>query len=119
VKTVWDHDAARGQQRADELEARFIGDLRPVLADPEIQAVIICSETNRHEELVLASAEARKDMFVEKPLGMNARDAQEMVDAIERAGVKFQTGYFRRGDPVSLFLKDHVQRGSFGTITRI
>src|SRR5204863_9189924 len=37
----------------------------------------------------------------------------------ERAGVKFQTGYFRRGDPVSLFLKHHVQRGSFGTITRI
>src|SRR4051812_13049406 len=82
VKTVWDHDVTRGQQRADELEARFIGDLHTILADPEIGAVVICSETNRHHELVLAAADAKKNMFVEKPLGMGARDASEMADAI-------------------------------------
>jgi predicted dehydrogenase len=119
VKTVWDHDAARGQRRADEVGARFIGDLRPILADPEIDAVVICSETDRHQELVLAAAEHRKAMFVEKPLGLGARDANAMADAIERAGVTFQTGYFRRGDPIHLFLKQHVDAGTFGRITRI
>jgi predicted dehydrogenase len=119
VKTVWDHDPARGQKRADELEARFIGDLPTILRDPEIKAAIVCSETNRHEEIVLPAAEAKKHLFVEKPLGMGARDAYILADAIERAGVMFQTGYFQRGVPANLFLKEQIARGSFGRITRI
>jgi predicted dehydrogenase len=42
-----------------------------------------------------------------------------MADAIERAGVLFQTGYFVRGGPMVNFLREHVQRGSFGKITRV
>ena len=76
VKSVWDHDAARGQARADELSARFLGDYHTILSDPEITGVIVCSETDRHQELVLATCEAKKKfIFVEKPLGMGAKDA--------------------------------------------
>src|SRR4051794_23983094 len=119
LKTVWDHDVDRGQQRADEIGARFIGDVKTILHDPEIKAVIVCSETNRHEELVLPAAEAKKDMFVEKPLGMGSRDAYAMSDAIDKAGVKFQTGYFQRGVPANLFIKDQIARGTLGRVTRI
>src|SRR3954471_7635812 len=119
VKTVWDHDAARGQKRADELDARFIGDLKTIIADPEISAAIVCSETNRHEEIVLPAAAAEKDLFVEKPLGFTSRDAYAMADAIDKAGVKYQTGYFQRGTPMNLFLKDEIAKGSFGKITRV
>src|ERR1041385_5915944 len=58
VKSVWDHDAARAQMRAKELDARPVADLKEIWADPEIPAVVICSETNRHHELVLAGAKA-------------------------------------------------------------
>src|SRR3954452_15113912 len=119
IKTVWDHDAARGQKYADDIEARFMGDLKTILGDPQISAVVICSETDRHHDLVLPAAEAKKDLFVEKPLGFAARDAYVMADAIERAGVKFQTGYFQRGMPVHLFLKEQVDKGIFGKITRV
>src|SRR4051812_9426221 len=71
IKSVWDHDATRGQARADELQARFLADYRTILSDPEINGIIICSETNRHEELVLATAVSSshvKSIFVEKPL---------------------------------------------------
>jgi predicted dehydrogenase len=119
VKSVWDHDPARGQKRADELGARFIGDVNAILNDPEIAGVIICSETDRHQKLVLAAAEKKKHMFVEKPLGMGAADGYAMADAIERAGVKFQTGYFIRGGPMVNFIRDHVAKGTFGRITRV
>ena len=119
VKTVWDHDQQRGQGRADELSARFIGDLDTILADPEIKAVVICCETNRHRELVLAASRAKKDMFVEKPLGTGARDANEMADAIEAAGVRFHTGYAQRGVPQLIFLKEQIEKGTFGRITRV
>jgi predicted dehydrogenase len=118
VKSVWDHDAARGQANADELGARYFGDVRTILDDPQIGGVVICSETNRHEELVSGATQAKKHLFVEKPLGMGARDAYAMADAIERSGVRFQTGYFMRSWGPVHFVRDHLAKGSFGKLTR-
>jgi predicted dehydrogenase len=117
VKWAWDHDPARLAVRAPELKAQPAG-LEQIFGDPEVKAVVICSETNRHMELVLAAAKARKHMFVEKPLSTTAADSRAMADAIEKAGVLFTTGYFMRTDPKHLFLREQVAKGAFGTITR-
>ena len=118
VKAVWDHNPARAEKRAAELDAPAVTDLDAVWNDPTITAVVVCSETDRHLPLVLAGAAAGKHLFVEKPLGLGAADAYEMADAIERAGVRFQTGYFQRGNPIHLFLREQVQQGAFGQLTR-
>ena len=119
VVSVWDHDSARAQRRAGELGATVSEEVDAIFADETIDAVVICSETDRHPALVHAAAAAGKHLFVEKPLGIGARDAYEMAAAIEAAGVLFQTGYFQRGLPHHLFLKEQIERGSFGKITRI
>ena len=119
VKYVWDHQPARAERWAAELNAAVAPDVATVLADQSIPAVVICSETNRHEQLVLPAAAAKKHMFVEKPLGYAAADAWRMARAIEEARVLFQTGYFMRGNPAHLFLREQIQAGSFGKITRI
>lgn len=116
---VWDHDAARAAANAELLNAAAVQDPEKILLDPAIQAVVICSETDRHFDLVLRAAAAGKHMFVEKPLGFDAGQAQKMADAVEKAGVIFQTGYFMRGKPEHLFLKRHIASGSFGRITRV
>ncbi len=118
VRVVWDHDPARGRKRADELGARFVADERKIYTDAQVDGAIICSETDRHESLVLAAAEAKKHLFVEKPLGMGGRDAREMAEAIDRAGVLFQTGYFSRGKPELQCIRQHLAAGSFGKVTR-
>ncbi|MEZ4560819.1 MAG: Gfo/Idh/MocA family oxidoreductase [Caldilineaceae bacterium] len=118
VTAVWDHDAARAAQYAAELNAPVVDDVAAVWADDATPAVIICSETNLHEDLVLAAAAAGKHLFVEKPLGLGAADADKMAAAIEDAGVLFQTGYFQRGIPFNQFLRKQVQEGAFGKITR-
>jgi predicted dehydrogenase len=119
VAAVWDHESARAEKRAGELQAPVVRDLSKIWSDATIPAVIICSETNRHEELVNAAAQAKKHLFVEKPLGFRASDATSMADAIERAGVLFQTGYFRRSDPAMRFIREQIQKGRFGRITRM
>lgn len=119
VKGVWDHDAARAAKTAAELACPVSEDYKALLSDKQIQAVVICSETNRHQELVLAAARAKKHMFVEKPLGMGSKDAFAMAKAIEKAKVLFQTGYFMRGSPAHQFLREQVRKGTFGKITRV
>ncbi len=118
VAAVWDHDAGRARRYADTFGVEP-SDLDAIWGNDEIAAAIVCAETERHEELVLAATAARKHLFVEKPLGMTARDASAMADAIERAGVLFQTGYFMRGQPINRFLREQIGRGSLGTITRL
>jgi predicted dehydrogenase len=112
VKSVWDHDAARAEKRAKELNAEVVNDVSRIMADPEVQAVVIYSETNRHHDLVLAAAKAGKHMFVEKPLGITAKESVAMAEAIERANLLFTTGYFMRTDPKHLFLKEEIAKGN-------
>jgi predicted dehydrogenase len=120
VKYVWDADASRAAHTAADLPgAQAVPDLNTIWSDPEVRAIIILSETNRHHELVLAAAQAGKHLFVEKPLGITGAESREMADAIDRAGLVFTTGYFSRTDPKHLFLKQAIAAGHFGTITRV
>lgn len=119
VSKVWDPNPARSQQRASDLKATVANEAADIWQDKEISAVVICCETNRHQQLVAAGTEAKKHLFVEKPLGMGAQDSFAMAEAIEEAGVIFSTGYFMRGFATSIFLKEEVDKGTFGRITRI
>ncbi|MBN1933531.1 MAG: Gfo/Idh/MocA family oxidoreductase [Anaerolineae bacterium] len=119
VKYVWDWQPERARKWAAELNTQTVDDLQTIWNDAEISAVIICSETDRHEALVLAAAAAKKHMFVEKPLGMGADDAYQMAQVIESAGLIFQTGYFMRSQGMHRFLREQIQAGHFGRITRV
>src|SRR5437899_594930 len=116
VKSVWDHDAARAEKAAKELNAKAVAEAKEIWSDPEITAVVVCSETNRHHELVLAGAKAAKHMFVEKPLGITGKESLEMAGAIEKANLLFSTGYFMRGSPIHLFVKEELAKGHFGKV---
>jgi len=118
-KSIWDNNTARAKKCAAEMDAQVVTELSAIYGDPEINAVIVCTETNRHEEVVLPGAAAKKHLFVEKPLGYGSADAYRMAEAIENAGVIYQTGYFQRGDPNHIFLKKQIQQGVFGKITRV
>ena len=119
IKCVWDHETARARKYAGETGAAVVDDVGKVWGDPDIQTVLILSETDRHEELVLAAAKARKHLFVEKPLGLGAKDAYAMMQAVEAAGVIFQMGYTQRGEGRFLFLKEQLAAGTLGRITRV
>jgi predicted dehydrogenase len=119
VKSVWDWDPARAAKHAKTLGARVVANVQDIWSDSEIVAVVICSETNRHHDLILGAARAGKHMFAEKPLGITAKESRQMADAIEQAHLLFTTGYFMRTDPKHLFLKDQIARGNFGQITRV
>ena len=118
VKYVWDHQAERAERRGRELGAEVVKRLDVIWGDPHVDAVVICSETNRHPALVRAAARAGKHMFVEKPLGITSAESIAMARDIEKAGLLFTTGYFMRTDPKHLFLKQQVATGAFGTLTR-
>jgi predicted dehydrogenase len=118
VKSVWDHDAARAENYAKRLNSTVVANVADIWTDPEITAVIVFSETDRHKDLVMAAAKSGKHIFAEKPLSASGSESAAMAEALEKAHLIFTTGYFMRTVPMHIFLKDEIAKGNFGTITR-
>jgi predicted dehydrogenase len=119
LKYAWDHDDSRAASFAEMTGCKTVDDPRAIWSDAEVDGAVILSETNRHKDLVLAAAAAKKHLFVEKPLGMTGDESKAMAAAIEKSGVIFTTGYYMRAIPAHIFLKDQIAQGNFGKITRI
>lgn len=119
TKYVWDPSSETADTRQQVTGGEIVSDPAVIFNDPEVDGIVICSQTNLHTQLVLPAAQARKHMFVEKPVGMNGREAREMAEAINRSGVIFQTGYFMRSSGVNQKIRSLIQDGTLGEITRL
>jgi predicted dehydrogenase len=91
-------------------------DFREVIAWPQVEAVDICLPDWLHHPAVLAAAGAGKHVLCEKPLAQNAAQAEEMLAAVQRAGVVHQLRLQRRHDPLVNYARDLVRSGALGEL---
>jgi myo-inositol 2-dehydrogenase/D-chiro-inositol 1-dehydrogenase len=75
---------------------KVTGDAADILADPEIDAVVIASPARFHAGLIGQAAAAGKHVFCEKPAGLGLADLDAALAAVEAADVHFQIGFNRR-----------------------
>lgn len=90
--------------------------LEEALADPAVEAVILCTPQDLHTEQVLAAAAAGKHVFCEKPLAMRRADAEASVAACRAAGVVLGVGHERRYEPAMRRLRGLIRDGALGTL---
>ena len=81
---------------------------------PEVQAILICSATPTHVELIEAAAKAGKHVFCEKPLHTDVKKIKECIKLCEDAGVKLQVGFVRRFDHNHSKVQQVVASGRLG-----
>jgi myo-inositol 2-dehydrogenase/D-chiro-inositol 1-dehydrogenase len=86
-----------------------------VFADKAIGAVLICSYTDTHADLILAAAAAGKQIFCEKPIDLAIARARTCAEAVARAGVTCMIGFQRRFDPTFSAVKTRLVAGEIGT----
>lgn len=89
-----------------------------VLNNPEVEAVFVCSSTDAHCPMSLASVKAGKHTFCEKPITYDVPQLLELKAAIEEAGVKFMVGFNRRFDHNHRAVAEAVKRGDVGSTYR-
>lgn len=82
----------------------------------DIDVVCICTPSGLHADLTIQAAEAKKHVIVEKPMALNLEDADRMIDACERNGVKMAVVHPNRFRPAIAELKKQVDQGAFGKI---
>jgi predicted dehydrogenase len=84
--------------------------------NPEIDAVYIITPNALHKEQTIRMARAGKHVICEKPMALNAAEAQEMVDACNKAGVKLLIGYRMHFEPKTLEIIRQRNAGDFGKV---
>lgn len=118
LTAVWDSDAARGERYSAKYGVPFEPDVERLLARDDVDAVSLCAEPFRHPALAEAAAAAGKHMLIEKPMAADLAGAARIVRAVDRAGVQAMPAYNLRFHPVSLALKQLVDAGELGRLTR-
>ena len=96
---------------------RLYTDLDKMLAElPELDAVSVCTWNNGHAECTIKALNAGKHVLCEKPMAMNAKEAQAMIDASKSAGKKLMVGFVRRFGNDTAVARDFIDAGSVGNI---
>ena len=87
-----------------------------LLADPEVDVVLIAANNNQHHDLVIQAARAGKDIICEKPVAMNVKELDEMVQVVEECGVKFTVHHQRRLDQDYRITKEIFDEKKLGDV---
>ncbi len=117
ITTVWDNDQERGSKWAEEIGAVFEDDLDRILANEQIDGVVVTTETSMHSEVIIKAAKAGKHIFTEKVLALTVKECKEIEQAVEKSGVKFCISFPHRTRSDILFAKDTLEKGLLGDIT--
>ena len=112
----WDDNVERGKAAATQYGMNYSPHLEDVINHPEIHAVIVTCETNRHAEMVAAAASEGKDILCQKPMALTLEDCDRIAAVVEKTGIKFMMGYQMRRDPANIAMKELIDSGVLGKI---
>jgi scyllo-inositol 2-dehydrogenase (NAD+) len=85
-----------------------------LIADEEVEAVVIVSPTSTHKEIVFEAAKRGVPIFCEKPLSISLAEARSMLRTVDETGVFFQMGFMRRFDKGYVAAKRKIEEGVIG-----
>jgi len=116
VLAVADIFEKSARETASQLEISIAEkDYRVLLENKDIDAVVICSSTDTHAQIISEAAQAGKHIFCEKPIALDVEKIDQAIAAVKKAGVKLQVGFNRRFDPSFKKAKELVAKGTIGT----
>lgn len=96
-----------------------VKDYKEVLANPEIDAVFICSSTDTHTDIIKDAARAGKHIFCEKPISFDIDAILDAFKVVKECGVKMQIGFNRRFDHNFRKIHDMVRSGKVGDVNYV
>jgi myo-inositol 2-dehydrogenase/D-chiro-inositol 1-dehydrogenase len=115
LAAVADADAAAAQALAQPSNAK-VGTIESILATQDIDAVVICTPTDMHADLIERAVRAGKAVFCEKPVDLNAERIRACLEVVRAAKGRLMIGFNRRFDPNFAAVRARVTAGEVGAV---
>jgi predicted dehydrogenase len=114
---ICDLNEDRAREKAQKHgAAKVFIDYNELLADPELQAVSVCTWNNTHAEISIAALNAGKHVLCEKPLCKTVEEANRVEQAVRQSGKILQVGFVRRYNLNTQIVNKFIQSGELGDI---
>ena len=113
---MWPARPCRRWKRRRARPRKLVEDLRTVLDDKSVDAVVIATPVHWHAPATILACEAGKDVYVEKPMSHNVREGRLAVEAARRHQRVVQVGSQGRSRPITQRLVEYVQSGKIGDV---
>jgi predicted dehydrogenase/threonine dehydrogenase-like Zn-dependent dehydrogenase len=109
IRAIVSSTGTNAKATAEQYGAAYAStNYQDVLADPDIDAVMICTRHNLHAQQAMLAAKAGKAIFLEKPMALNHVELDQLVAVLKETGVPFMVGYNRRYSPAARRIKEIV-----------
>ncbi|WP_366296160.1 Gfo/Idh/MocA family oxidoreductase [Paenibacillus sp. AN1007] len=119
IAAVWDENTERGQEAADRLNVPFYASLEEMLAQDDIDAVIVDAPTRLHQEVITAAARAGKHIFTEKVIAATQAASNAILKEVQASGIKMTVSLPRLYAGYTAAIQDVLQQGLLGQITYV
>jgi len=116
LAAVCDLDEARAKTVADRYGVDAYTEYGRLLERRDVEAVSICTPTVTHAEVALWAIEAGKHILIEKPMTNLVSEAEEVIRAAEKAGVKLMVGFVERFNPAVRKTVELIKAGEIGEV---
>ncbi len=116
ITAVYDRKEAKAVEMAAPLGAKAYTDYAELLKDANVDAVSICTRTDMHCKMAVAAAAAGKHIFLEKPMAMNATEANAILEAVYKNDVIFMLGMLNRFRTEAQIITQRRENGQMGEI---
>lgn len=90
-----------------------------LIEDTQVEAVYVATPNALHHPIVLAAARARKHVLCQKPMAFTAREAEEMLNVCDGAGITLRIGLHLRFQRILQASSDYIRQGSIGTVREV
>lgn len=117
LAAIWDELPERGQAKAAQYGVPYYASLDEMLAQDDIDAVIVDAPTNMHRDVMVKAAEAGKHIFTEKVIAPTAKEVSDILAAVRKAGVKLMVSLPRLYDGYTQTIDRVLQGGKLGKLT--
>jgi myo-inositol 2-dehydrogenase/D-chiro-inositol 1-dehydrogenase len=116
LTAVFDVDAKAAAAVAAETGASVASSIPAIIEDKNIDAVLICTPTDTHADLIEQAVSAGKAVFCEKPVDLDAARIRRCLATVEKSGKPLMIGFNRRFDPNFAALEKRLRAGEAGEI---
>jgi len=119
VCDAYDGRLARAKDRVQTMGGntpKATKDYREILADPEVDAVIVATPEHLHHSQTIAALKAGKHVYVEKPLAHTIEEGAEIVRVARKAGKVVQVGTQNRSNSLYIKAKEMIEQGLIGEV---
>jgi predicted dehydrogenase len=99
--------------------SKWYDDANQLMDDADINAIYIATPPSSHMPYALEALSRGLNVYVEKPVTLNAAEARQIADAVKKSGAKLTVAHYRRAVPMFLYIKDLLDKQTIGDVRTV